>query len=158
MLAPFEIGDLAQIDGMNDEGNPGGQRTDQEKPARRLWPVAHPRLRQRLRHGRRDLLLQHRVERLFEGRFLALERGQGRLRVRIAGQQGFDFERRLARKLAIGIGAKDPIVDFSLSYHFTRLSRGSLSPSNCCRKNVRARDKRDITVPIGTPVISATSR
>ena len=74
----------------------------------------------------------------------------------VGGEIGLD--RRAARviQLPVHIGVQFGLGHGCSVFHFTLLSAGPVLFS-CARKRSRARDRRDITVPMGMPSVLATS-
>ena len=123
------------------------------------------RRRRRRRRSVAAMLLRHRlVQHAIEGGLqqvaLALPVGDLAGGVRVARQEGFNLAALLGREFAVGIGVKRPVFHVVVQFvgHFTRLSPVCPRSSSNCRICSRARDRRDITVPTGTPRISETSR
>src|SRR5262249_30705574 len=71
------------------------------------------------------------------------------------GEGLLDFQRALQRELPVEVGVKGSTRMFVEGSH-QFLLRGS--PTSSLTSCDRARDRRDITVPIGTPRMSAISR
>lgn len=122
----------------------------------RNGPAAAPRTR-RIEQAHRDRLLEH-----------GLKRGAQCLAVRAVGLEPCR-ELRIGRQLGFDFGAPrlgQPAVDKGLQIgfgntrfvHLTTCKRSADGvPSIAVRNLSRARDRRDITVPIGTPSVVATS-
>ena len=74
------------------------------------------------------------------------------------GEPGLDRGVPIGREAAVGIGLQIGLGNRQLFAHFTTLRRAAAScPAIIARSFSRARDRRDITVPIGMPSVRATS-
>ena len=103
-------------------------------------------------------LVQHRIEGFLEQGPLAPPGLDFGARLGVAGQAFVQRTAFLPGDLAIGISVQRPIFTLRRLSHLIRLKEGFASSPINSRKALRARDNLDITVPTGTPVISATSR
>src|SRR6266480_3897580 len=74
------------------------------------------------------------------------------------GEPGFDLGPALDAEAPVGVGLQVGFRDGGFRAHFTTLSLAAAPwPSIIMRNFSRARDNRDITVPIGMPRACATS-
>ena len=113
-----------------------------------------------LRHG----FILNRVEQHAQLILLHAPCGDFASILNVGLQVGFDFEPAPGRQLSVHIGMQIS-VGYGLSrVHITphllttlSLVAGSLRFSISTRKRSRPRDRRDMTVPIGTPKVWATS-
>ncbi len=134
--------------GRQQQSHDGGAADTQEHPptpAAFRQPLVQPG-----RHGLGEQRIVEPVQPLVEA---PVERDPlgGR---RIAGQAARDRLRPVERQAAVGGGMQVVVADRP-ARHFTLLSDGP--PASCRRSCSRPRCSRDITVPMGTPVIFAAS-
>jgi hypothetical protein len=91
---------------------------------------------------------------------VVVEAAVGRNALGILGTRskpGLDGAAALIGQPAVGVRLELGIADLRLVAHFTSFSLAEGCPSIMLRSFSRARDSRDITVPIGMPSVRATS-
>ena len=89
--------------------------------------------------------------RAHRARELAQALGGGAQR-RVLRHFALELERRRGVELAVDVGVQ-PVVGF----HLCTRNRGTAAGWSACASSPRAREMRDITVPIGTPAMRAMS-
>ena len=131
----------------------------------RVRPVpGYGRRAQRAAQARRDGLVEHLGVQGLQAGALRLEGGRARGGLGVLGQPLRDGSGGVGRQLVVHPGVERGFVGgagghWGVLHYLMALStvRVGAPPSISCRSCARARDSRDITVPTGTPSVSAVS-
>ena len=125
---------------------------EQRGVAQRAWCAARGFHPQRFRHWLVECAIEQCMQLFVLARIGMHALGLGR----IGSEIGLDRGAARGIQLPVDIGVQFSLRHRRIVFHFTLLNAGP-APFSCVRKRSRARDRRDITVPIGMPSVLATS-